>query len=314
MSLPNPAADETPFLTLGMTVYNSENHLGQALDSLLAQNYNNFQLIISDDASDDGSPQICTEYQSRDARIRYLRNEKNVGFAENLNRLISLASGKYFLYVSDHDLWHSSYISRCVQVLEENPQIVLCYSRTMLIDSNGNEMGLTSEIINTVNMPAAERYLQVLRNIHWCDMQMGVMRTEVIKSLRGFKQILGSDHAVLAEIALKGEELQIDEALYFRRRTRGEEEDKDRDGRYKRIVGPRSSPLFGRSHTRLYCELILEHLIIILRTPLTYREKIVLGLETVYRFASRLGRWGPTLAHACGFLRPGVRKLLPKSH
>jgi len=314
MSLPNPPVDETPFLTLGMTVYNSENHLRQTLDSLLAQDFSKFQLVISDDASDDGSPQICSEYQSKDARIRYIRNDKNVGFAGNLNRLISLASGKYFLYVSDHDLWHSSYISRCVKVLEESPQIVLCYSRTMLIASNGNELGLTAEIINTVNLPASERYLQVLRNIHWCDMQMGVVRTEVIKGLRGFKQILGADHAVLAELALKGEAFQIDEALYFRRRNRGEQQDKDRDDRYKRIVGPSHSSLFGRSHTRLYCELILEHLIILLRSPLTYREKIVLGLETVYWFASRLGRWGPTLSRACGFLRPGVRRLLAKSH
>ncbi|MEM4134638.1 MAG: glycosyltransferase, partial [Candidatus Micrarchaeia archaeon] len=79
-----------PLVSIGMPVYNGERFIRQALDSLLAQDYENFELIISDNASEDKTPEICLEYAARDKRIRYYRNEKNMGAAWNFKRVFDL--------------------------------------------------------------------------------------------------------------------------------------------------------------------------------------------------------------------------------
>ena len=79
--------DNKPLVSIGMPVYNSEQHIRQALDSVLAQDYEHFELIISDNASTDRTREVCLEYAARDKRIRYYQNERNMGIAWNQNRV-----------------------------------------------------------------------------------------------------------------------------------------------------------------------------------------------------------------------------------
>ena len=79
-----------PRVSIGLPVCNGENYLKQALDSIMAQTYTDFELIISDNASTDRTAQICKEYANRDPRIRYYRNEKNLGAARNFNYVFEL--------------------------------------------------------------------------------------------------------------------------------------------------------------------------------------------------------------------------------
>ena len=80
-------ANSEPRVSIGMPVYNGENYLAQALDSLLAQTFTDFEIVICGNASTDGTEALCREYAERDARIVYRRNESNVGAAANFNKV-----------------------------------------------------------------------------------------------------------------------------------------------------------------------------------------------------------------------------------
>ena len=134
-----PSSDDavTPAVSIGLPVYNGEAHLAEALDSLLAQTFSDFELIISDNASTDRTAEICRAYAARDPRIRYTRQEQNRGAAWNYNRVFALASGRYFKWFSHDDLCSQNYFERCVEILERDPAVVLSYGKTTLVDESG---------------------------------------------------------------------------------------------------------------------------------------------------------------------------------
>src|SRR5262249_49655951 len=105
----------------GMPIYNGGKVIRESPDSLLAQDYENIEVIITDNTSTDGTEFICREYAARDRRVRYVRNEYNVGAIENFNRAFRLGAGPYFMWASGHDLRSTGSISKCVEVLERNP-------------------------------------------------------------------------------------------------------------------------------------------------------------------------------------------------
>src|SRR3989442_1198286 len=100
--------DNKPLVSIGLPIYNGERYLRQALDSLLSQAYENFELIVSDNASDDATPEICAAYAARDARIKYFRAPTNMGAVWNFNRVFELAGGEFFMWAAHDDLWHPS--------------------------------------------------------------------------------------------------------------------------------------------------------------------------------------------------------------
>ena len=86
---------DSPLVTIGLPVYNSERYLEESLKSLLAQTYSEFVLIISDNASTDGTPAICQKYADADPRVKYYRNDSNIGNPGNFNRIFELCKTRY---------------------------------------------------------------------------------------------------------------------------------------------------------------------------------------------------------------------------
>src|SRR5689334_18309225 len=111
----------TPKLSVGLPVYNGEAYLRTALESIVTQDYQDFELIISDNASQDGTAAICREYAQRDKRIRYYREEANRGGARNLNRVFELSRGKYFKWAAHDDVCLPGFFRRCVEVFDRAP-------------------------------------------------------------------------------------------------------------------------------------------------------------------------------------------------
>ena len=107
-----------PALTIGMPVYNGERYIREALDSLLAQSFTDFELIISDNASEDRTGAICEEYARKDARVRYIRQSKNRGAFANFEFVLELARGEYFMWAAYDDYWAPNFISECVGYLK----------------------------------------------------------------------------------------------------------------------------------------------------------------------------------------------------
>ena len=106
-----------PRLSIGLPTYNGENFLAESLDALLGQSYEDFELIISDNASTDGTEDICRRYAKQDSRIRYIRQPRNIGCAPNHNVLVRQSRGELFKWASDDDLYARDLIERCIEAL-----------------------------------------------------------------------------------------------------------------------------------------------------------------------------------------------------
>src|SRR3989339_68658 len=116
-----------PLVSIGLPVHNGEHYLRKTLKSLLSQTYPFIELIISDNASTDGTEAICKAYERLDERIRYFRSDRNRGAAWNFNRVLELAGGTYFKWAAHDDLSAPDFLASCVRILETDRSVVLCY-------------------------------------------------------------------------------------------------------------------------------------------------------------------------------------------
>lgn len=124
--MPNSPRHELPLVSIGIPVYNSESTLTATIESAIAQDYRNLEILISDNASNDKSIEICKEYQKRDSRIRFYEQSKNIGALENFTFLLRQASGEYFKWLASDDVISKNSISCSVINLQENLKNVAC--------------------------------------------------------------------------------------------------------------------------------------------------------------------------------------------
>ena len=131
-----------PLVSIGMPVYNGERFIRQAVESILAQDYKDFELIISDNASTDGTGGICQGDADRDARVRYVHNDVNIGACLNHKRVFEMGRGDYFKWAAHDDECLPTFLARCMETFEEAPRsVVLVYPQSLLIDGEGRPMG-----------------------------------------------------------------------------------------------------------------------------------------------------------------------------
>src|SRR5690349_21833526 len=173
-------ASRVPRVSLGMPVYNGEDFLEQALQSLLKQTFGDFELLISDNASTDRTATICQDYASADARIRYHRNPVNLGFCRNQNSVITGARGEYFLLTHHDDIRAPEYLSRTLAPLEADPGLVVCYTGTRDIDEHGVELPRRSVPLRTDSPDPCVRFHDVIQLDHICEPGFGLTRRDVL--------------------------------------------------------------------------------------------------------------------------------------
>lgn len=207
----------TPRLCIGLPVYNGARYLAQAIESLLSQTFSDFRLIIADNASTDGTEEICRSYGRQDARIAYHRGAANRGAAWNFKRVVQLADAEYFKWTAHDDLYAPEYVQRCVDVLDAHPQVILVYTKSHIIDEHGAFLRPYDNRVQATAATPYERFKDVLRNLGLCNMQVGVIRHGVLRQTRPHGAYPGSDYVLLAELALRGPLHEVDEPLFFRR-------------------------------------------------------------------------------------------------
>ena len=208
-----------PLVSIGLPVRNGERYLAEALDSLLAQDYPNFELIISDNASTDGTQRICGEYVKRDDRITYHRLEQNVGAIRNFNQVFELAKGKYFMWAAFDDLRDPRFMSACVAALEAHPEAVLCCTGMNFIDEKGNhvESPRRAYAVRPIGSTRVERVGQIAQGEAWFDIY-GLARRDVLATIRRQVPTWGFDVVVVLEMCLRGTVLMVPEPLFSYRR------------------------------------------------------------------------------------------------
>jgi glycosyltransferase involved in cell wall biosynthesis len=215
------AADE-PLVSIGLPVYNGEQYLEQAIASLLGQTYRNLELIICDNDSTDRTSEICERAAAADPRVRYQRNDVNVGGANNHNLTFELARGKYFRWAAHDDIAEPELIERCVKVLEANPDVVVCHTDFVLIDADGEIFDHISR--NHCTSPsAAERFASMASARDYCEETYGVIRSDVFARTDLQQDYTGSDRTLMSEIALYGPFENVNETLFRKRLHSGNE-------------------------------------------------------------------------------------------
>jgi glycosyltransferase involved in cell wall biosynthesis len=200
-----------------MPVYNGEQFLVEAIESLLAQTYENFELLISDNASTDRTTEICRDYASRDARIRYRRNEKNLGFAINQNSVIENGNGEFFLLAHSDDVRLPTYLERTIEVLDKDPGVVVCYTTTRDIDEHGQFLPRVDPDLRFDAEEFGVRFRDVIRMDHICEADFGLTRLAALRETRLHGDYADSDRVMLAELLLRGRFHRLPECLFHRR-------------------------------------------------------------------------------------------------
>jgi len=209
---------DRPALSIGLPTYNGSRYLRQTLASLAAQDFDDLELIISDNGSTDDTEAICREHAQDDHRVRYERVTANRGAAWNYNKVLELARGRYFKWAADDDICEPSFLTSCVAELERSPHAVLAYPQTLLIDADGETIGpLDDSDLDLRHEDAVARLSQLLRHrVEWHPI-FGVIRTDALRSTRGIGPFILADAALLAELALRGRFHQVPERSFLRR-------------------------------------------------------------------------------------------------
>lgn len=206
-----------PKLSIGFPAYNAERFMSHSLDSILGQSFGDFELIISDNASTDSTADICRWYASKDRRIRYSRNSRNLGASANFSMVFELASCEYFKWISYDDVCGPGFLEKCVDVLDNDSSVVLAYPRTTLIDEHGEKIRDFHEDLHLQDERPHLRLNKFLNRINFANSVFGVMRSEVLRKTRLLGAFFGADYILLMEMCLRGKFHEIPERLFFYR-------------------------------------------------------------------------------------------------
>ncbi len=216
-TLPPTTASRTPRVSIGLPVYNGEQFLAEAIDTLLAQTFSDFELIISDNASTDGTEAICRDRAARDPRIRYYRSDTNRGAMWNFNIVVELARGEYFKWAAHDDKHEPTYVERCVEVLDRDPDVALACTRLVDIDDDGVRKEVDVPLLRWDSPRPNVRFRALANPHHRCESVFGVMRTATLRKTTLLGDYAGCDRVLLAQIALMGKFYEVPEVLFLHR-------------------------------------------------------------------------------------------------
>jgi glycosyltransferase involved in cell wall biosynthesis len=204
-----------PRVSIGLPVYNGEKYVGKALDSILGQDFEDFELIISDNASQDKTGDICRHYAEKDKRIRYSRFQRNTGVVNNFNHVFKLSRGEYFKWAAHDDECHREFLGRCVEVLENAPDsVVMVYPQAETIDEEDRSIRKGSDRIGSGDPRPHRRLARALRFMILCDPVFGLIKAGFLRKTQLIGPFFGSDVVLLGELAMLGEIREIDGILF----------------------------------------------------------------------------------------------------
>ena len=228
---------QKPRVSIGLPVYNGERYLTRALDSLLSQTFHDFELVISDNCSDDATEDICRRYAEQDPRIVYIRQEKNHGSCANFNFVFAESQGEYFKWAAYDDLCEPEYLEECIRVLDEHPEVVCCHTDSDRIDEHDQswldavDPGQADFVreqdgqLKWVGHPRrhhddadpARRFHGVLLGTTWSVDSYGLIRSSALQKTMLFGAYYGSEKVLMGELALRGPYYHVPRLLFAQR-------------------------------------------------------------------------------------------------
>tara|TARA_B110000438_G_scaffold135785_1_gene131289 strand:- start:5949 stop:6848 length:900 start_codon:yes stop_codon:yes gene_type:complete len=214
-----------PKITIAIPVYNGEKFLKKCVESILKQTRVDFELIISDNASTDGTAAICKEYEKKDERIKCIFQKKNMGAINNFKILLENAIGDYFLFVAVDNYLSPTFLEKCAETLDSNPNTVGCISKIVIDEQYTDpfkkekkilkKLGLAFRPYDTIPILGRyeERIKKMLKEWQW-EMFYSLYRTTELKKSTIWEFWTGFDAAWVLNILKYGEIRVVNEPLY----------------------------------------------------------------------------------------------------
>lgn len=221
-----------PLVSVGIFTYNRPKGLKQTLECITTQTYKNLEIIVSDNCSlGPETQQVIQAFLEADDRIVSFRQNKNIGMVNNSNFVIKKATGKYFMFAADDDEWYPQFIEKCVSVLEDNPDIIMCTTQSIIVSDVILEQRknypstytetpyyLCNEDANTVGLSPIERVKKTIVKSGTNTAVYGLYRTDLLKNMMFHSSHnphkFGADRIFMARLNLLGPIFQIPEPLF----------------------------------------------------------------------------------------------------
>jgi glycosyltransferase involved in cell wall biosynthesis len=277
----------SPRLSIGLPVYNGGDYLAESIETLLGQSYSDFELIISDNASTDGTADVCDQYRRQDSRIRYFRQPRNLGLVPNHNFTVAQARGELFKWAAADDVYHRDLLKLCVEALDAMPEIVLAHSWSAIMDSRGDLIEKVEYQLDTAAASPARRFRSLL-TVDSGDDDGGVIRMSVLRRIAPLGSHHHSDRTIVAELALQGPFYMVPDWLYFRREHPGRAVRASPTVRdWCTIMDPRRADPLRHPLARLYSEYIWAYISAIQRARMTPAERVACYRYLLQWLASR---------------------------
>lgn len=212
-----------PRVIIGSPLFNHAKDFREAIESILGQTYSDFALVLVDDCSTDETPAIAREYAAADARVTYVANEARLGLVDNACRAFEIArsmypDAEYFAWASDHDLWHPRWLQALVDVLDQDPNVVLTYPLNRRIGPSGEVLARKPWAFDTTGVTDTWTRLSLsIRNMSAGNMVYGLYRVPLLARAGVYRRVLVPDRLLMTELAVYGQFKQVPEILWFRR-------------------------------------------------------------------------------------------------
>lgn len=201
----DPGRGAAPRVSVGIPVYNGDRYLARAIDSVLDQSFGDWELIVSDNASTDRTAAVAQGYAARDPRIRCIRQDCNRGVAHNWNAVARAARGEYFKWLSANDWMLPGALAGCVEVLDRQPDAVLCFGGIRLVDGEGRHRADADDDYELLDDdPIARFSAHCMPYPRWNPLNGGLIRRQALMSTGLHRNFPASDLLLIAELALRG--------------------------------------------------------------------------------------------------------------
>lgn len=205
-----------PLVSIGLPVYNGEATIARVLNRLLDQSFTDLEIVISNNASTDGTNEILEEYLKRDSRIRILNNHYNLGSIFNFNKVFEQSRGKYFMWASHDDFHEKEFVAKCVEAMEMDDKAVLCAPRMQMIMANSREAIWVSSMDSFRKKNSiVRRYFETLQHFPAVSIY-GLYRSSALSKTKLLPNVIGGDLIFIQNLSLYGKFIGVPEILFTR--------------------------------------------------------------------------------------------------
>lgn len=255
-----------PLVSIGIPVFNGKADIEKAISNLLEQTYTNFEIVISDNGSTDGTYEIIHRLSRINSRIRIFRSELNRGSIWNFNKVFEESVGKYFMWAAHDDTHDPSFVAECVYAMEADSSVVLCVTQTQMKLQGSERVIWTSTMQSFFGKDSLhERYRETIRNFPAVGMY-GLYRRESLGKTSLLPKVIGGDLLMIQELSMFGKFIEVPKILFT---YHGRESWNTVNEDYMTFFGKETKPWYYSP----FCMVLVKQVHLLLNADISFTER-----------------------------------------